>query len=159
MVKPQAMEALCPMTTPGTPASANPLTAKGHSGVTVRQRRPTWLQMPGIETPRCGSLASSGLPDLVSLGPTTQELEPTPSPRPRSGTRGASRAEACAIASAAMGSVSAAASSGARAAGVTGLVAGWAAGRVRALGRIVCRLEVVGDQSSDDRIGGCSVVG
>ena len=32
----------------------------------------------------CGSLASSGFPVVVRLGPTTQELEPNPSPVPSS---------------------------------------------------------------------------
>ena len=60
------------------------MTSNGQSAVTVRQCRPTWCQMPGTETPRCGSLASSGFPVVVRLGPTTQELEPIPSPVPSS---------------------------------------------------------------------------
>ena len=34
---------------------------------TVRQCRPIWYQMPGMPVPRCGSLASSGLPVVVRL--------------------------------------------------------------------------------------------
>ena len=49
---------------------------------TVRQCRPTWYQMPGMLTPRWGSLASNGFPVLVRRPETTHELEPMPSPRP-----------------------------------------------------------------------------
>ncbi len=81
-MNPHAIRALWPMTTPGIPAKEKPVTSNGQSAVTVRQCRPTWCQMPGTETPRCGSLASSGFPVVVRLGPTTQELEPIPSPVP-----------------------------------------------------------------------------
>ena len=64
-VIPQAMSRLWPITTPGTPAKVNPLTSNGHSSSTVVQCSPIWSQMPGIEALRCGSLASSGLPETV----------------------------------------------------------------------------------------------
>ena len=70
------------MTTPGRPEKEKPETSNGHWALTVRQCSPIWYQMPGMPVPRCGSLASSGLPVLVRLPATTQELEPMPSPRP-----------------------------------------------------------------------------
>ncbi len=76
------MSALWPMTTPGTPANEKPLTSIGQDSDTVRQVRLFWIQMPGWLTPRCGSLASSGLPVVVREPATTHEFEPTPSPRP-----------------------------------------------------------------------------
>src|SRR5512139_1046691 len=78
------MSALWPMITPGTPAKEKPLTSRGHEGETVRQLRLFWIQMPGWLTPRCGSLASSGLPVVVREPATTHEFEPTPAPRPTS---------------------------------------------------------------------------
>src|SRR5512140_1069231 len=78
------MSALWPMTTPGTPAKEKPLTSIGQACDTVRQLRLFWIQMPGWLTPRCGSLASSGLPVVGRDPATTQEVEPRPSPRPTS---------------------------------------------------------------------------
>ena len=78
------MSALWPMTTPGTPAKEKPLTSSGHAVDTVRQLRLFWIQMPGWLTPRCGSLASSGLPVVVRAPETAHEFEPTPSPLPTS---------------------------------------------------------------------------
>src|SRR5690606_15232753 len=50
------------------------------------QCRPTWYQMPGMLTPRCGSLASSGAPVSVRSPCSTHELDPRPEPaRPSSG--------------------------------------------------------------------------
>ena len=72
------------MTTPGTPAKEKPLTSIGQASDTVRQLRLFWIQMPGWLTPRCGSLASSGLPVVVREPETAHEFEPTPSPRPTS---------------------------------------------------------------------------
>src|SRR6476469_391516 len=74
---------LWPMTTTGSPEKEEPATSKGQSLPTLRQCRPVWYQMPGTPGARCGSLASSGLPVLEREGPTTQELDPMPSPRPR----------------------------------------------------------------------------
>ena len=65
LVRPHASVALWPMTTPGMPANAKPETSYGHCAETSAQRSPTCSQMPGAEMPRCGSLASSGLPDSV----------------------------------------------------------------------------------------------
>ena len=85
-VIPQAMSRLWPITTPGMPAKVNPLTSKGHSSFTVLQCSPIWCQMPGMVTFRCGSLASSGLPETVCSPETAQLFDPMPSPRPsRSG--------------------------------------------------------------------------
>src|SRR5919202_2373916 len=85
---PQAIRWVCPMTTPGTPAKPKPDTLNGQDADRVWQCRPTWYQMPGRLGARCGSLASSGLPVVVSDPETTQEFEPTPSipPPSRSGT-------------------------------------------------------------------------
>src|SRR6478736_780231 len=80
---PHAILSLWPMTTPGRPENAKPETWKGQAALTVRHWRLTWLQMPGIDRERCGSLASSGLPVVVRAPETTHELEPMPSPRPR----------------------------------------------------------------------------
>lgn len=44
------------------------------------QCRPIWYQTEGSEADRWGSLASSGLPVMVWLPETTQELEPMPLP-------------------------------------------------------------------------------
>ena len=85
------MSALWPMMTPGTPANENPQTSNGQAAETVRQCRPFWYQMPGMEVPRWGSLASSGLPVVVFEPATTHELEPMPSPRPSSGGHGVQR--------------------------------------------------------------------
>ncbi len=78
LVNPHAMSALWPMTTPGRPENVNPETSNGQSGPTVRQCRPIWYQIPGMVTPRCGSLASRGFPVVVCSPETTQELEPSP---------------------------------------------------------------------------------
>ena len=84
LVNPQAMSALWPMITPGTPEKVKPATSIGHPVDTVRQCRPICIQMPGSEMPRCGSLASNGWPVEVWSPPTTHELLPMPSPRPTS---------------------------------------------------------------------------
>ena len=73
LVKPQAMRALCPMTTPGIPENVNPSTSYPQS-----QCRPIWYQIPGIDGDRCGSLARIGLPVAVSAPDTTQLLDPIP---------------------------------------------------------------------------------
>src|SRR5215212_9919035 len=70
------------MTTPGSPEKLKPETSYGQSLVTLLQCRPTWVQMPGMVAPRCGSLASSGLPVVVCSPDTTHEFEPMPSPCP-----------------------------------------------------------------------------
>ena len=75
------------MMTPGIPANVYPETSNGQAAETVRQCRPVWYQIPGMEVPRWGSLASNGFPVVVFEPATTQELEPIPSPRPsRAGT-------------------------------------------------------------------------
>src|SRR5882672_7178236 len=69
------MRELCPITTPGTPEKVNPSTLNGQV-----QCSPIWYQIPGIDGLRCGSLASSGLPVVVSAPPITHELDPMPVP-------------------------------------------------------------------------------
>src|SRR5690242_10836206 len=92
---PQAIRWVCPMITPGTPENVKPATSNGQAADSVRQCRPIWYQMPGMPGARCGSLASSGLPVVVSEPATTQEFEPTPSPEPsRSGTAETARCAA-----------------------------------------------------------------
>src|SRR6476646_3087273 len=76
------MSALWPMTIPGMPEKPNPARSQGHSWLTFAQRRPIWCQTLGRLAPRCGSLASSGIPDSVRSPETTHELEPMPSPTP-----------------------------------------------------------------------------
>src|SRR5215207_3432047 len=80
LVKPQAIFALCPITTPGSPENEYPLTSNGHSAVTSVQCSPTWYQVDGAAGPRCGSLASSGLPVFVRLPASTHEFDPIPWP-------------------------------------------------------------------------------
>ncbi len=85
LVKPQATSLLWPITTPGMPAKVKPETSNWQAGEAVRQCRPIWYQTEGRPGPRCGSLASSGLPVVVWFPATTQELEPMPWPgRPSS---------------------------------------------------------------------------
>src|SRR5690606_25950493 len=75
LVNPQAIRSLWPITTPGTPENVKPLTRYPQA-----QCSPIWYQMPGMLTPRCGSLASRGAPVAVWSPATTHELEPRPSP-------------------------------------------------------------------------------
>ena len=85
LVKPQAMSALWPMITPGTPENVKPATSSGQRWSTVVQCSPICIHTPGMLTPRCGSLASSGAPVVVWSPSTTQLLLPSPSPWPISG--------------------------------------------------------------------------
>src|SRR3954452_18660328 len=78
------MALLWPMTTPGRPEKLKPETSNGHVLPTLLQCSPTCVQIPGMVAPRCGSLASSGLPVVVWSPETTQEFDPTPSPWPSS---------------------------------------------------------------------------
>src|SRR5882672_12405138 len=64
---------LCPSTTVGTPGSVPPTTLP--AGVDTCAR----YQSAGACNPRCGSLASSGLPLSLRDPATTQLLEPTAS--------------------------------------------------------------------------------
>ena len=82
LVKPHAIDWLWPMTMPGVPAKVYPVTSSGQSSLSSRQCRPIWYQMPGMLTPRCGSLASRGLPVVERSPLTTHELDPMPAPRP-----------------------------------------------------------------------------
>ena len=74
------MRSLCPMITPGIPEKLYPATSNGQSTVIDWQRNPTWYQTEGSAGPRCGSLASRGLPVSVRAPATTQELEPISPP-------------------------------------------------------------------------------
>src|SRR5512143_2134993 len=78
LVAPQAIRALCPRTTPGTPGNETPATSYGQAASTVRQCNPFMYQIDGIELPRCGSFASSAPPVTDSDGATTQLFEPIP---------------------------------------------------------------------------------
>ena len=82
LVNPHAICWLWPMTTPGIPENVKPLTSNGHAAPSRVQCRPIWYQMPGTETPRCGSLARIGLPVVEWSPSTTQPLEPMPSDEP-----------------------------------------------------------------------------
>src|SRR5450759_781110 len=77
-VTPQAIRALWPRITAGTPGKLTPSTSYGQADETPRQRRPFMYQMLGIWIPRCGSLARSAWPVALLDGATTQSLEPTP---------------------------------------------------------------------------------
>ena len=92
-VNPQAISALCPMTTPGTPENPNPATSNAHASFTVRQRSPIWCHTLGRDAPRCGSLLRSGSPLSVRAPETTHEFDPTPSPTSPSRAEAASTTE------------------------------------------------------------------
>ena len=67
-VSPQAMRALWPITTPGEPGSVAPTTFSRPPSRWAR------YQVDGSRAPRCGSLASIGLPVEVRAPDTTQLL-------------------------------------------------------------------------------------
>ncbi|MCY1233482.1 hypothetical protein D9M69_342990 [compost metagenome] len=73
LVKPHAMRSLCPSTTTGMPGSVAPATSS--PGAVMRAK----YHSAGACRPRCGSLASIGLPDCVCAPETTQLFEPMPS--------------------------------------------------------------------------------
>src|SRR5205807_6986770 len=85
-VAPHAMYLLRPMATAGTPGSVAPITSKSPADMCAR------YHVDGARVPRCGSLASSGLPLAVSVPSTTQLFEPSASdaapPRSKSRTAG-----------------------------------------------------------------------
>ena len=62
LVKPQAMSALWPMITPGTPEKVKPATSSGQSSGDLPAVQAHLHPDAGHSTPRCGSLASSGSP-------------------------------------------------------------------------------------------------
>src|SRR5450759_560222 len=66
----QAIRALWPRITAGTPGKLTPSTSYGQAAETPRQRRPFMYQMPGIWIPRCGSLARSAWPVALLDGAT-----------------------------------------------------------------------------------------
>ena len=88
LVKPHASVSLRPSTTSGTPASVAPTTlivaAPGRSS--ARWAR---YQVEGAVSRKCGSLASSGLPERVRAPETTQLLEAPPPIRSSTGSRAA----------------------------------------------------------------------
>src|SRR5216683_1514788 len=69
VVKPQPMRWLWARTMKGAPGEVAP--ARCSAGVSMRAR----YQMSGVAKPRCGSLASSGLPETLCLPSTTQLFE------------------------------------------------------------------------------------
>ncbi len=69
VVRPQDMWPFCPIMKKGWPGRAAPEAAK--SGVTIRAK----CHMPGALRPRCGSLASKGLPDWLRDPATTHSLD------------------------------------------------------------------------------------
>ena len=91
LVKPQAMSALWPMMTPGTPENVKPDVSSVQSAVRARQCRPICIQMPGWLMPRWGSLARIGLPVALCSPSTTHELLPIPRPLPTSSGIASSR--------------------------------------------------------------------
>ncbi len=72
-VAPHATWSLRPMTTNGMPGNVAPITFV--VGVDTCAR----YQIDGAVSDRCGSFASSGLPDAVRAPDTTQSFEPMPS--------------------------------------------------------------------------------
>src|SRR3954463_2235448 len=79
LVSPHAMYLLRPIATAGAPGSVAPITSKSPADRCAR------YHSDGICAPRCGSLASSGLPDAVIVPSTTQLLDPSASPVAGSG--------------------------------------------------------------------------
>src|SRR5260221_9730125 len=69
LVRPHAMRLLRPSTTPGSPGIVAPATVS--VGVSIAAR----YHSAGARSVRCGSLASSGLPDFDRDGPITHEFE------------------------------------------------------------------------------------
>src|SRR4249920_2706858 len=69
------MKRLRPSATAGVPGNVPPITSKSPAETCAR------YQVDGRRVPRCGSLASSGLPLAVRVPSTTQLLEPSPSVR------------------------------------------------------------------------------
>ena len=69
MVKPQPIVPLWPSTMPGEPGEVAPRMSK--PGPTRRAR----YQVPGKVSARCGSLASSGLPDTECAPDSTHSFE------------------------------------------------------------------------------------
>ena len=78
LVSPQAMKRLRPIAMAGAPGSVAPMTSKSPAERCAR------YQSEGIWAPRCGSLASSGLPEAVIVPSTTQLFDPSAPPRPGS---------------------------------------------------------------------------
>ena len=68
-----AMCWFCPITTPGRPGMLAP--ARCRPGASMRAK----YQSAGVDSFRCGSLASSGLAVVVRLPASTQLFEPVPS--------------------------------------------------------------------------------
>ena len=71
MVKPHPTRSLCPIATPGSAGSPDPITF--HPG----PLRWTKYRNDGRITGRCGSLASSGAPVALSFELTTQLFDPS----------------------------------------------------------------------------------
>src|SRR6478735_10384678 len=121
------------MTTPGTPEKVKPDTRKGHAWLTWRHWRLTCDQMPGIDSARCGSFASSGLPVVVREPETTHEFDPMSSPCPKVEGAASRAATAASTAWAPSGLLRAVRTAGvvgtAREAGVAGEAAAAAAAR------------------------------
>ncbi|MDT4856641.1 hypothetical protein FQZ97_910380 [compost metagenome] len=84
MVNPQATCSVRPSTTNGVPGKVAPITSMpltpSASGACKRAK----YQIAGALNPRCGSLASKGMPLLLRAPDTTQLLEPLPSMLPSS---------------------------------------------------------------------------
>src|SRR5262245_65667256 len=70
------MKRLRPSATAGAPGSVAPMTSKSGADRCAR------YQVEGTRVPRCGSLASSGFPEAVSVPSTTQLFEPSASVLP-----------------------------------------------------------------------------
>ena len=86
LVKPQAMSALWPMITPGTPEKVKPEVSRVQSALTSRQCRPICIQMPGWLMPEVRVVGQQRLPVALCSPSTTHELLPMPRPLPtRSG--------------------------------------------------------------------------
>src|SRR5664279_876037 len=78
LVAPQAIRALWPRITRGSPGKLTPVTSNGQAALTTAQCRPFMIQTEGMLIPRCGSLASRAWPEALFEAATTQLFEPTP---------------------------------------------------------------------------------
>src|ERR1019366_10241927 len=78
LVAPQAIRALWPRITSGSPGKLTPVTSNGQAALTTAQCRPFMIQTDGMLMPRCGSWASRAWPVALFEPATTQLFEPTP---------------------------------------------------------------------------------
>src|SRR5213593_2927156 len=75
-VRLHAMRSLCPRMIAGMPGKEKP------TSLYPAPSSPISYQIEGLRTPRCGSPARMGLPDVVFAPLSAQQFDPTPAPAP-----------------------------------------------------------------------------